>query len=65
MFVLQQAIPEIRIAENQGIAGHVAMTGELLNIKDAYSHPLFYKGVDEATGFITRYTPTHIFSNQN
>lgn len=31
------------------------MTGELLNISDAYSHPLFYKGVDEATGFVTRY----------
>ncbi|KAF4517970.1 hypothetical protein B566_EDAN005337 [Ephemera danica] len=47
-------VPEIRIAENQGIAGHVAMTGQLLNIRDAYSHPLFYKGIDEATGFKTR-----------
>ena len=35
-------------------AGHVAMTGKLLNIKDAYSHPLFYRGVDEDTGFVTR-----------
>ncbi|KAG8227337.1 hypothetical protein J437_LFUL003326 [Ladona fulva] len=46
--------PEVRIAKNQGIAGHVAMTGELLNIHDAYSHPLFYKGIDENTGFKTR-----------
>ena len=30
------------------------MTGKLLNIKDAYSHPLFYRGVDEDTGFVTR-----------
>lgn len=34
--------------------GHVAATGEILNIKDAYKHPLFYKGMDEATGFKTR-----------
>ncbi|CAH8553849.1 unnamed protein product [Heterobilharzia americana] len=45
---------EIRISLNQGIAGHVATTGELLNIKDAYSHPLFYRGVDKETGFRTR-----------
>lgn len=29
-------------------------TGKLLNIKNAYEHPLFYKGMDEATGFKTR-----------
>ncbi|ERL92501.1 hypothetical protein D910_09814 [Dendroctonus ponderosae] len=45
---------EVRIAADQGIAGHVAATGEILNIKDAYKHPLFYKGMDEATGFKTR-----------
>ncbi|VDP82506.1 unnamed protein product [Schistosoma mattheei] len=28
--------------------------GELLNIKDAYAHPLFYRGVDKETGFRTR-----------
>ncbi|XP_066261822.1 cGMP-dependent 3',5'-cyclic phosphodiesterase-like isoform X2 [Euwallacea similis] len=45
---------EVRIAADQGIAGHVAASGEILNIKDAYKHPLFYKGMDEATGFKTR-----------
>ncbi|XP_050310435.1 cGMP-dependent 3',5'-cyclic phosphodiesterase-like isoform X2 [Anthonomus grandis grandis] len=45
---------EVRIAADQGIAGHVAATGEILNIKDAYKHPLFYKGMDETTGFKTR-----------
>lgn len=44
----------VRIGKDQGIAGHVATTGKLLNIKNAYKHPLFYKGVDEATGFCTR-----------
>lgn len=49
-----EATREIRIAAGQGIAGHVAQTGRLLNIRDAYAHPLFYKGVDELTGFKTR-----------
>ena len=46
----------MHIAKNQGIAGHVATTGEVLNIRNAYSHPLFYKGIDDITGFKTRYT---------
>lgn len=37
-----------------GIAGHVATTGEVLNIRDAYNHPLFYRRMDEKTGFKTR-----------
>ena len=28
--------------------------GETLNIRDAYSHPLFYKRMDERTGFRTK-----------
>lgn len=27
----------------KGIAGYVAQTGKLLNIRNAYNHPLFYK----------------------
>lgn len=44
----------MRIPIGQGIAGHVATTGQLLNIRDAYNHPLFYRGIDELTGFRTR-----------
>lgn len=44
----------MRIPIGQGIAGHVATSGKLLNIRDAYSHPLFYRGIDEATGFKTK-----------
>lgn len=47
-------LKEMHIAKNQGIAGHVATTGEVLNIRNAYSHPLFYKGIDDITGFRTR-----------
>lgn len=38
----------------QGVAGHVAATGKLVNIRDAYSHPLFYNAIDKKTGFKTR-----------
>uniref|UniRef100_A0A8C9QIY8 Phosphodiesterase n=1 Tax=Spermophilus dauricus TaxID=99837 RepID=A0A8C9QIY8_SPEDA len=46
---------EIRIPADQGIAGHVATTGQILNIPDAYAHPLFYRGVDDSTGFRTKF----------
>lgn len=45
---------EIRIPINIGIVGHVASTGECLNIPDAYSHPIFNKEVDEQIGYRTR-----------
>ena len=45
---------EIRIPRNVGIAGHVVETGEILNIHDAYAHPLFNREVDEKTGYRTR-----------
>eukprot|EP00798_Chlamydomonas_sp_ICE-L_P028064 gene28064-31167_t len=38
----------------EGIAGHVAQTGELVNIENAYEDPLFNQYVDKMTGFITR-----------
>ncbi|CAL1538224.1 unnamed protein product, partial [Lymnaea stagnalis] len=53
-FFLCQVQGEIRLPKTQGIAGHVATTGTLLNIRDAYSHPLFYRGIDDSTGFRTR-----------
>lgn len=55
---------------SQGIVGHVASTGLMMNVKDVYkwvghhavplplplplSHPFFYPKVDERTGFKTR-----------
>lgn len=51
---LLQSTDEVRLATDKGVAGFVATRGELLNIKDAYSHNLFYKGFDEVTGFKTR-----------
>ncbi|XP_058803157.1 cGMP-dependent 3',5'-cyclic phosphodiesterase-like isoform X2 [Phymastichus coffea] len=50
----EETAQEMRISLGQGIAGHVATTGKLLNIRNAYEHPLFYRGIDEVTGFRTR-----------
>ncbi len=45
---------EIRVPITVGIAGHVATTGEGLNIPDAYNHPLFNREIDRQTGYQTR-----------
>lgn len=45
---------EIRFSISSGIAGHVAITGEILIIDDPYNHPLFNKEFDQKTGFKTR-----------
>ena len=44
----------MRLDARLGIAGKVAMTGEIINVADAYEHPLFYKEIDLQTGFRTR-----------
>ncbi len=45
---------EVRLKMGQGIAGTVAESGEPLLLEDAYAHPKFYRGNDEATGYRTR-----------
>ncbi|HXG37921.1 MAG TPA: ATP-binding protein [Bacteroidota bacterium] len=45
---------EIRLPIGKGIAGHVAKTGEIINIPDAYADPRFNPEVDKATGYRTR-----------
>ncbi len=44
----------VRVAVGTGIAGHVAKTGELLNVPDAYADPRFNPEFDRQTGFRTR-----------
>jgi putative ABC transport system ATP-binding protein len=44
---------EIEIPMTKGIAGHVARTGETLNIDDPYSHPDFNPAVDRESGYRT------------
>ncbi len=45
---------EIRFASNLGLAGHVATTGETVNIKDAYTDNRFNKEIDMQTGYKTK-----------
>ena len=46
---------EVRLGLQTGIVGHVVTTGRLININNAYTHPLFYPGCDQETGFKTRW----------
>ena len=45
---------EFRLKMGQGIAGTVAEEGKALLIEDVYTHPKFFKGHDEATGYRTK-----------
>lgn len=45
---------EFRLKMGQGIAGTVAQEGKPLLIEDVYTHPKFYRGHDEATGYRTK-----------
>jgi K+-sensing histidine kinase KdpD len=47
-------IKEIRLKIGVGIAGHVAKTGEIINIKEAYSDARFDPTTDKKTGYRTR-----------
>ncbi len=49
-----EPVPEIRLRIGEGIAGHVAATGQILNIADAYADPRFNPQFDQLSGFRTR-----------
>jgi len=51
--VAQRAGIEIRVPIGHGLAGHVASTGETINVPDAYADPRFDPSVDRLTGFRT------------
>lgn len=44
---------EIRFPKTKGVAGHVATTGETLNIADAYHDERFNREIDLQTGYTT------------
>eukprot|EP01062_Namystynia_karyoxenos_P082094 TRINITY_DN917_c0_g4_i3.p1 TRINITY_DN917_c0_g4~~TRINITY_DN917_c0_g4_i3.p1 ORF type:complete len:702 (+),score=252.51 TRINITY_DN917_c0_g4_i3:2145-4250(+) len=45
---------KLRMPMDTGIAGHVATTGQPMNIVDCYDEPLFNTEVDRRTGYRTR-----------
>ena len=51
---ISQEGPMMRFDARLGIAGAAAMTGQAINVANAYEHPLFYKEVDAETGYRTR-----------
>ena len=57
---------EIRFPADVGIAGHVASTGEILNIPDAYADSRFNPEIDKKTGYKTNNMLTMpMCNNQN
>ena len=44
----------LRFDASKGIAGTTALTGATINVRDAYSDPRFYTGIDDRTGYRTR-----------
>ena len=50
----RQEVKTFEVKLGQGIAGHVAETGESLLIRDVRSEPRWYKNISDAIGFDTR-----------
>ena len=45
---------EIRVPFGHGVAGRVAVTGEIINVEDAYTLDYFERGFDQKTGYHTK-----------
>ena len=48
-------IGEIRLQIGQGVAGHVARTGQSVNLQDPGADPRFLGDIDDRTGYATRH----------
>jgi Nif-specific regulatory protein len=44
----------LRFDARLGVVGIAALTGETVNVRDAYADPRFYHGIDHQTGYRTR-----------
>jgi signal transduction protein with GAF and PtsI domain len=51
--VAQRTQTEIRLPIGQGLAGQVALTGETINVPDAYADARFDRNIDMRSGFRT------------
>jgi putative methionine-R-sulfoxide reductase with GAF domain len=51
--VAQRTTTEIRLPLGQGLAGHSALSGETINVPDAYADSRFDRKFDMRTGFRT------------
>ena len=48
------SVRQVRLGFGQGIAGHVARTGEPVIVNDVQRDPRFFHQADQASGFVTR-----------
>jgi GAF domain-containing protein len=51
--VAQRTTTEIRLPLGKGLAGQAALSGETINVPDAYADPRFDRNIDLRTGFRT------------
>ncbi|MBI9090243.1 MAG: HD domain-containing protein [Desulfobacterium sp.] len=51
---VSEGVEQIRLPMDQGICGHVAVTGELVNVEDAWDLPYFNRTFDQKNKFRTR-----------
>ncbi len=49
-----EAVRQIRLRRGQGIAGHVAQTGQPIIVNDVQHDVRFFRHVDKTSGFVTR-----------
>ncbi len=54
LIVLGNEIKEIRLKIGEGLAGHAAKSGELINIQDVQKDPRFKPDYDRASGYTTK-----------
>jgi serine/threonine-protein kinase len=52
--LLDDRVDSIRLTLGVGIAGTVAVTGETINVPDAYADSRFHSNIDQRSGFRTR-----------
>ncbi len=52
--IAQGTATEIRVPVGSGIVGHVAQTGQVVNIRDAYEDPRFNRSFDVSNNYRTR-----------
>lgn len=50
----QESLKNLVIPKGTGLAGHVARTDLPMIVPDVQSDPLFYRGADDKTNFVTR-----------
>jgi putative methionine-R-sulfoxide reductase with GAF domain len=53
LWAKQKDVGEIRVPIGKGIASHVAISGETVNVVNAYANPAFYPEIDRVTGYKT------------